>query len=450
MTALAICVLAFGVTYWAGKRSLGIGIVGLLTFGYFYGIVRANVQSAASHFIFDAAMLGLYCSQKWTNSDNPNRSGALRAWLLVLMIWPVLLLFMPFQPVLVSLVGLRGAIFFLPMAWLGSKLRGRDLFELAAGLAVLNLVAMGFAGAEYVLGLARFYPVSAVTQLIYGSEDVAGGFYRIPATFVTAHAFGGMMVSSIPYLVGAWDQGHNRKLSLLALTGTAAALLGVLMSATRLNFVLAAALIVVALWNGRMKVSRRAIFVSLIAVMMIVALRNQRFQRFETLDTDSVEGRISGSVNRGFFELLIEYPLGNGLGGGGTSIPYFLEGQVRNPIGMENEYARILAEQGIFGLLLWVGFIAWFLSRYKTILAAGPWATSRRLIFGLSIFGLLTGLIGTGMLTAIPETAVFVLGIGFLATPMRAEAAERRSRKMNPAVLPQRRYQPVPSLRSET
>jgi O-antigen ligase len=115
---------------------------------------------------------------------------------------------------------------------------------------------------------------------------------------------------------------------------------------------------------------------------------------------------------------------------------------------MENEYARILAEQGVLGLLLWVGFIIWFLSRYRSIFSAGPWATSRRLIFGLSIFGLLTGMIGTGMLTAIPQTAVFILGIGFLATPMKSEAAETRSLKMAPALAPQR-LRPVASLRSD-
>ena len=448
MTALAVCLLAFGVTYWAGKKSLGIGLIGLLSFGYMYGIVRANLPTAASHFIFDAALFGLYCSQKWTDPGKPNRSGALQGWLLLMMLWPALLLFMPFQPILVSLVGLRGCIFFLPIALLGSRMRGRDLYQFSLGLAALNLVAMGFATGEYFLGVARFYPENAVTRLIYDSADVAGGFSRIPATFVTAHGYGGMMVTSIPFLVGVWDQAQNRKASLFAMLGAAAALLGVLMSATRLNFVLAAALILVAMWNGRMKASRRALFVALIVVMAVVALRNERFQRFKSLgDTDSVEGRIAGSVNRGFLEILIEYPLGNGLGGGGTSIPYFLQGQVRNPIGMENEYARILAEQGILGLLLWMGFIGWFLSRYKTILAPGPWATSRKLIFGLSIFGLLSGMIGTGMLTAIPQTAVFVLGFGLLATPMKSEAAENRSLKTAPA--PQR-LQPVASLRSET
>jgi len=444
MTALVLCILAFGVTYWAGKRSLGIGIVALLTFGYFYGIVRANLPTAASHFIFDAALLGLYLSQKWMQSGNPNRSSTLRAWLLLLMLWPALLVLMPFQPLLVSLVGLRGAIFFLPMALLGSRLRGKDVYQVSLGLAALNLVALGFAGAEYFRGIAQFYPFNAVTQIIYISGDVAGGFFRIPAIFSSAHAYGGMMVYSIPYLIGVWDQAKNPLVRLFAVLGTAAALLGVLMSATRLNFVVGAVLVLVAIWNGHMKISQRAVFALLITVLAIVAMKNERFQRFKSLsDSEAVEERISGSVNRGFFEILLEYPLGNGLGGGGTSIPYFLQGQVRNPIGMENEYARILAEQGIVGLVLWLGFIGWFLSRCKTVFAKGPWAASRRMIWGVSITGLITGMIGTGMLTAIPETAVMLLGIGFIATPMTSEAAESRRVGIGQAMLP--RYRPVPA-----
>ena len=297
------------------------------------------------------------------------------------------------------------------------------------------------------MGLTRFFPYSAVTALIYGSLDVAGGFYRIPATFVTSHGYGGMMVATIPFLIGIWDQSVNGKIRLLALLGTAAALIGVLLSATRLNFAIGVVLVGVAIWNGRMKASRRAVFALLIVGMMVLALKNERLTRFKSLsDSDYVEERISGSVNRGFLEILIEYPLGNGLGGGGTSIPYFLQGLVRNPISMENEYARILSEQGVIGLLLWIGFLVWFFSRFKAVFGKGPWATGRRLILVLTISELITGLIGTGMLTAIPGTAMLLLGIGFVATPMRSEATEKRRLGATPALVPQRGYRPVPSL----
>jgi len=445
MTGLILCAVALGATLWAGRRSLGQGLLALLAFGYFFGIVRANWLSTTTYFMFDAALVGLYLSQKWNTPANSTRAHALRVWLLLLMIWPVLLLFVPFQPILVALVGLRSCVFFLPMLWLGSRLKQRDLYVLAGGLATLNLVSLGFALAEYSMGVPRFFPQNAVTEIIYMSGDVAGHFLRIPATFSSAHAYGGMMVYSLPFLIGAWDQAESHKMRLLVMLGAAAALAGVLLCAARLDFVISAGFVAVAIWNGRMKASRRAVFAVVIVLLMVVALRNQRLQRFKTLsDTDAVESRISGSVNRSFFEILIEYPMGNGLGGGGTNMPSFLQSEVRNPIGMENEYARILSEQGIIGLILWLGFIAWFFSGTARVFGKGPWATPRRLIWGLSVIGLGTGLMGTGLLASIPGTAVLLLGIGFVATPMRSEVTKRLPAPARQPMVSPPPYRPVP------
>ena len=427
MTALALCILALAVTFWAGKKSLGYGVVILLVFGYFYGIIRANVPTTFSHFLFDASLLGLYLSQKWSAPANSESLRSLKVWILILFLWPCVMALMPTQPLLVSLVGLRGSIFFLPMAWLGAQLKPRDLRILAVGFAVLNSVVFGFAAAEYFLGIQRFYPENAVTIIIYASSDVAGGFYRIPATFANAHNFGGAMVASIPYLLGAWEQTQKRVLRILFILGTVAALWGVLMSATRLNFVIGGGLVILALWHGRMRTSRRILFAALIVGMAFAALSNGRFQRFKSLsDTDFVQERISGSVNRGFLEILLEYPMGNGLGGGGTSIPYFLPGQVRNPIGTETEYLRILCEQGLSGLTLWIGFILWFLFQYRAAFAPGPWVSARRMIWFLSAITLLTAFIGNGMLTAIPSAALLLLGIGFSSSPKMREDTVRR------------------------
>lgn len=448
MTALALCLLALGTTWWFGKRSLGQGLISMLFWGYFFGILRANLLTSASYFIFDAAVLGLYLSQKRLLSGD-HRTSVLRGWFWVLMLWPVLLLAMPFQPFLVSMVGLRGAVLFLPMMLIGSRLRGNDLRQLTFGFAALNLVALGFGGAEYFMGLTRFFPVNAATALIYGSADVAGGYYRIPAIFANAHLYGGMMVATAPYLIGGWEYAQTRMTRWLILAGIAAAFLGVLLSATRLNFVICAGLTIVVVFNGRMAPKKRAVFVLLILVMVTVAMRNTRFQRFKSLDdTEYVEDRIAGSVNRSFGEILLEYPMGNGLGGGGTSIPYFLAGQVRNPIGLENEYARILCEQGLIGLLLWVGFVTWFLSRFRSVFAKGPWGTARRLIWCLSVAGLGVGAIGMGMLTAIPETAIFLLGIGWTSAPMWQESRVKQVAVVAPAGRQPGSYYPVPTLES--
>lgn len=445
MIAASLCVFSFGFTYWAGKRSLGLGLVVLLMWGYFFGIIRANLLTTFTYFIFDAALVGLYLSQKHLFSGGGARVRAARIWVALMMAWPIILVAMPFQPFLISMVGLRGAALFIPMILMGARLQSNDIRQMAVGLSLLNLIALGFALGEYFLGLPRFYPINAATVLIYSSSDVAGGFYRLPAIFSTSHLYGGMMATSIPYLIGAWEQSQTKKARLLSLCGIAAAFLGVLLSATRLNFVVSLALILVTVLNGRMTTKRR-LGIALLALLVAgIAFRNERFQRFKSLsDTDYVEDRIAGSVNHSFFEILLEYPMGNGLGGGGTSIPYFLQGQVRNPIGMENEYARILSEQGVIGLLLWLGFILWFLSRFKYAMAKGPWSSGRRLVWCVSIFSLLLGLIGTGMLTAIPETAIMLLGIGWTTTPMW-DAREKRVAAIAPVRLGQSAYRPVPA-----
>ncbi len=46
MIALGVCLIALAACYYAGRRSLGIGLLTLLFFGYFYGILRANLQTS--------------------------------------------------------------------------------------------------------------------------------------------------------------------------------------------------------------------------------------------------------------------------------------------------------------------------------------------------------------------------------------------------------------------
>ena len=93
-----------------------------------------------------------------------------------------------------------------------------------------------------------------------------------------------------------------------------------------------------------------------VAIGYLVAT-SPRLQRFTTLqDTSYVQTRITGSVNEGFLQQAADYPLGNGLGGGGTSIPYFLQDRLVNQVVIENEYGRIMLELGIPGLCIWVAF----------------------------------------------------------------------------------------------
>jgi hypothetical protein len=113
-------------------------------------------------------------------------------------------------------------------------------------------------------------------------------------------------------------------------------------------------------------------------------------------------------VNSGLLDLLVEYPFGNGLGGGGTSLPFFLENRVRHRAIMENEYARIMLEQTCIGLCIWMAFIIWFvLRRFSAV--ARIWDLTEQLSWAAvtAYFG--TAMIGIGLLTAIPQSMLFLL-----------------------------------------
>jgi len=427
MLAVGICLVALLATYFATKRSVGYGLIAIATTGYLYGILRANLLVIASHFIFDCALIGMYAAFGGKFFAKDSGSATLRTWVLALIVWPCFLCLAPFQPFLVSLVGLRGNIFFVPILLIGCQLKHKDLRQFSFGLVFLNFLALTFGVLEYFDGIERFFPVNEVTRIMYASGDVAGGHYRIPSLFSSAHAFAGSMVNTLPLLFGAWAQPkESASRKTLLLCGMGAALGGVLLSSTRTHFVNAAFLMTVALFSSKISLRKRAIFVAVLAIVGVIAATNDRFGRFKTLsDSELVTDRINGSVNRSFFEILSDYPLGNGLGGGGTSMPYFLEGQIRNPVASENEYARILAEQGIIGLLIWFGFIGWCMSRKATACLPSTWRPARRLMWFWLSFTFVAEALGNGLLTAIPQTFLFLLCVGWAVTSPQKEEAPR-------------------------
>jgi hypothetical protein len=166
-----------------------------------------------------------------------------------------------------------------------------------------------------------------------------------------------------------------------------------------------------------------------------------RLQRFLTLqDVEFVGERVSWSVNDNFTQLMTEYPLGNGLGGGGTSMPYFLAAEVSPPsYYMENEYARIVLEQGVLGLCLWAAFIAWLFTR-RHVRRADAWYVGRRLMWVACAAFFATGMIGKGLLTSIPGTALMLLGAGWIAvrSPRRQLEGEPEARETTAAVRAER------------
>jgi hypothetical protein len=417
--SLYLCIAAFVICLICSRHSLVTGLVALLTVGYAYGIVRANLPETYSHFIFDAGVLGFYVAQLLPRLSRAEEYiiQPVKHWLELLIGWPLLLFLIPNQDLLIRFVGLRANIFLLPFVIIGARLTNSGKYDLAVRLAILNIVVFGVAAIEYFVGIEQFFPRNEVTRLIYLSKDVMGNSaYRIPSTFTGAHAYAGTMVMSLPLLLGALHhkktQAFHKPLLVIAVV---VSLLGVFMAATRLHFIAAAVVMTVTLFSLRSRAGYLMGLVLILAGIGWVVSSEERLQRFTNLqNTEMVSERVAGSVNMGFFDLATAYPFGNGLGGGGTNIPYFLSGRIERPVGMENEYARILLEQGLIGLGLWLTFIAWLLTR-RSIHHSDPWFLGRRLAWVICATYFATGLIGTGLLTSIPQTCVFLLSVGWVA-----------------------------------
>ena len=445
MLALILCLFVLGASYAAGRRGLVPGITVALAAGYSYGIMRANLLTPASHFLADAGVLGLFASQLFRPlpPSERRRLSAVRAWMFVLIVWPVILFLVPVQDIFVQLVGLRGAIFILGFLILGARLTSEEWYRLAIWCAALNLAAFALAVAEYALGIEPFFPESQVTEIMYrsrvllGQEGGGGPLYRIPSSFSSAHAYGGTMVMTLPILLGAWVAASRIELRAVVrnwhrvflLAAIAASVLGVFMSAARQHAVMLFLLLLTATVVGRLRTSYRVAWLLVLLIVGVVVSQNQRLQRFTSLDDEElVRGRVQISVNEDFLDYAERYPMGNGLGGGGTSIPYFLMERVRPIVPLENEYGRIMLEQGIPGLLMWLGFVGWI--AFKGVrLGGGEWAFARRLSWVMVTAYFLTAAIGLGLLASVPQSFVFFLLAGWVAAPPPRRAAVRASRK---------------------
>ena len=437
MISLALCVGIFLGAVLAANRSLGTGLSFVFAIGYAYGITRANIQQPLAHLLFDVAVLGLYVSQLWRaipREERPVQQG-IRSWIVLLCAWPVVLFCLsPQRDPLVELVGLRSNILLLPFVLLGARLTDDDTERLATTIAVLNVGAAALAGAQYVYGIEPFYPYTEVTELIYRSNDLLERTaYRLPSSFPNAHVFGGTMAMTIPWLVGAlMHRRPQRWKTILYMAALAASLLSIFAAGARTPIValalMAVAVTISSQFRGRM-LTRWAVVVGLV---LYVVAGDPRLQRFVTLsDTALLQERITSSVNEDFFDLVGESPLGNGLAGGGTSIPYFLQERQQNQMTLENEYARIVLELGVPGLVIWVGFIAWVATR-----SAGDreshWFLGQRVAWVGALGYFVVALTGIGLLTAVPQSSLMLVNLGWAI----AAGARGRQRSLMLRVAP--------------
>jgi hypothetical protein len=434
------CAVAFLASFTMGRRSVAAGLGAVFTTGYCYGILRANYLDGATYFLFDAGVIGFYLSFLGRLPARSRHAGLrpLQTWFVVLAGWAVLMFLVPLQHPLIQVVGLRGNMFLLPFLLIGGWLERRDVHGLALWLAALNHMAFAFAAAEYLLGVPAFYPRNPVTELIYRSNDVAGyTALRIPACFSNAHSYGGTMLATIPWLVGLWLQPRLPAWQrLLMASGIMVAMVGIFMCAARMFVVQLALLVLVTTLSGRLRGGASIAWLLLLGGVGYIISGEERFQRFMSLQsTEVLVNRIEGSVNMNFLDLLAAYPIGNGMGAGGTSIPYFLQHLLRDPVVLENEYSRILLEQGVPGLLLWIAFVVWA-ARHRPRLTEDPSSFGRLLLWLLCMVGFSTAVIGIGLMTAIPQTPMFFVALGYSIVPCPERRKPSRSARPAAAAAP--------------
>ena len=412
-------------------RSLGLGFLGLFAVGYFNGIIRANFLGIYTTFMFDAGLLGLYAGFL---ASRPKDASAVWAtptgqWVIALIAWPALLVLIPVNDFLVQLVALRATVWFLPVLLVATRLQADDLAVITRGLAVLNVVALIVGVYIYRNGVAALYPENAVTKIIYMSRDVAGyEHHRVPSTFLSAHAYGGAMLFSLPFLfefvfarrVPAQDRA-------LAVVGVVAAVAGFLMCAARQPAAQFVVVAIVAWVVSRFHPSIGLIAVLLVGVTIAVGTTDERLSRSTDFgDVASVSERVRGGTNDTFFDLMVEYPAGAGMGSSfGTSVPFFLADRAPKAIGLESEFCRILVDQGLIGLGLWLAFLGWLLCRPPPHRLDTGWGFGVVFMFALAVTNWATAFFGAGTLSAIPGSVLMLTQMGVLARVRAVAAGER-------------------------
>ncbi len=419
MTGLVLCALAFWFVTRLASRSIGHGVGAVLLVGYTYGITRANVVDNACHFLFDSAVLGLYSArlrQRWSAAAIA-RSREIMPWFTLLVMWPLLVFLIPQRHFLIQLVGLRAAIFFLPFVMIGARIEREDLDDMAWWMTRLNLLVFVVALGEYFLGIERFFPKNAMTELIYRSTDAGGKFaHRIPATFSGSHSYAGTMVATLPFLLTRWQSAPSRAEKLLVSASMVATALGIFMAAARLPVVLLFGELAFIASRTNVPVKFKMALAVVGTIVSIFVAQSERFQRFLTLrNTEYVADRVSWSVNMSFFDMILAHPFGAGLGSAvGTSVPYFLQSyQTSPPVGMENEYGRITVEQSLVGLAIWLYFIVKTLARTGKAVAP-QWMLATQLMKAYIALMWTSAFIGTGTLMSIPQTALMLVQMGII------------------------------------
>lgn len=423
MSGTILCLAALLSCSITAIRGVLPGLCCLFFWGYLFGILKAHYIESNGLFIFDAATIGFYfgtLSNQEIRSLFP-RFNRLLPWVYILIFWPVFVAVIPIQHYLVQVIGLRGNIFWLPMALVGFLIRDIEKQKFISFIAILNVVAFCFAVAEFFIGVDYFVPENEVTKIVHNSADLAGGAKRIPSIFANAHSYSLFMVSTIPWLLGEIIAINLSKASsvvtrFILIIGLLCAAAGIFMSGPRQPVIALAIIGAMIFFSGRFNLTLLMTVTLAGTVISYFVSQDERFQRFAELqDTNLIFNRLQVSVNISFFEILMDYPMGNGMGAGGTSLPGFAQALLSRQVIMENEYSRIMLEQGLPGLSLFLAFFFWYLLQKRS--QRDPDFFLKNYIFYSTITTFITAVIGVGMMTTIPGTAFLWLGLGYSISP---------------------------------
>lgn len=427
MSGTLLCVIAFFSCLLSAVWNWRHGLCVMIAWGYFFGILKAHYVGSWGHFIFDAATVGFYFGII-LNPPAKYLQACWREvapWAIVLSAWPIFMTIVPIQHYLVQIVGLRANIFWVPMLLIGAMLDRAASKNLSLTFGVLNIVSFGFALAEYNYGVGMFVPENEVTKIVFHSNDIAGGYTRIPSIFTNAHTYAGTMVATIPWLILGFLDRENKNLTnwykkAILVSGLTLGILGIFVAGPRSPIVILSLTIGFVIFSGRINFGLLFVLICIGTVVMYFVSQNERMQRFAELqDLEMVSDRLSVSLNSSFIDVIFNYPMGVGMGAGGTSLPFFAESLVTGSVYIENEYARILLEQGLPGLLIFLAFVSWFLT--KQISKNDEFLLAKNLIWFYTAIMFATSWIGIGMMSSVPATAMFFLGIGFCLNPAKRE-----------------------------
>jgi hypothetical protein len=312
-------------------------------------------------------------------------------------------------PMLVSLAALRGWCFAPLMMLLGYHLvrsvRQMEIFVFMVLLLGTGTAIYGsfFQSVEEIKAMMELDPELEfrLRNTFYATKSGVSEFRRF-STYVTAAVFGGTMAICTTIAV-SWlmmpKAGWIQRIVLLGCGGMCA--YAMLLTGSRTSLVLTILGVVLGGVFRKGGLKLMVVPAGLLGLLLIGLLisGSSRLERFSTLlNPDEVLGRVA-IVVRPAFSLLVEYPIGGGLGRSAHGIPAVLLSRIdRFDIRTtDGDIGRIISDMGICGLVVYLVMlhaglsdsIKWLLKLRESNLAAI--ASPIGVVFILGLAQVITG-----------------------------------------------------------